>query len=94
MVLFLHALNDGKLIPGPLLAEATQKSDDHFGYGFISSALDNFTYWGHGGGALGNSLVLNYYPKTDRSFVCMSNRDPPVCDRLAFNALSRAPREP
>jgi D-alanyl-D-alanine carboxypeptidase len=60
----------------------------------MSSGVGDFPYWGHGGGALGNSLVLNYYPTTDTSFICMSNRDPPVCDRLAFNAISRAPRAP
>ncbi len=92
LLLFLEALNQGRLIPPTLLAQATQKNPDHYGYGFITSEIGDFPYWGHGGGALGNSLVLNYYPKTDTSFVCMSNRDPPVCDRLAFNAVLRAPR--
>ncbi len=46
--------------------------------------------WARGG----NSLVLDYYPLTDTTFICMSNRDPPVCDRLAFNAVFRAPRAP
>jgi D-alanyl-D-alanine carboxypeptidase len=90
MVLFLQALNQGKLIPPTLLAEATQKNQDNYGYGFMSSGVGDFPYWGHGGGALGNSPVLSYYPTTDTSFVCKSNRDPPVCDRLAFNDFQSA----
>jgi hypothetical protein len=81
-------------IPLPLVTEATMKQEDSQGYGFISSGIGDFPYWGHGGGALGNSLVLDYYPMTNTSFICMSNRDPPVCDRLAFNAVFRAPRTP
>jgi CubicO group peptidase (beta-lactamase class C family) len=94
MLLFAGALNTGKLIRLQLVTEATMKQEDSQGYGFISSAIGDFPYWGHGGGALGNSLVLDYYPVTDTSFICMSNRDPPVCDRFAFNAVFRAPRTP
>lgn len=94
MLRFADALNAGRLIPKALLAEATKNHTHGFGYGFISSQVDEFPYWGHGGGAPGNSLVLDYYPVTDTSFVCMSNRDPPVCDRLAFNFLFRSPRVP
>jgi D-alanyl-D-alanine carboxypeptidase len=94
MLKFVAALNAGKLIPLPLLAEATKNQKAQFGYGFISSSFENFPYWGHGGGAPGNSLVLNYYPVTDSSFICMSNRDPPICDRLALNYLFRSPRQP
>lgn len=96
MLRFVGALNAGKLISRETLATATtrQPHAHGFGYGFISSAVDGFPYWGHGGGAPGSSLVLDYYPVTDTTFVCMSNRDPIVCDRLAFNYLFRAPRTP
>ncbi|HVO48760.1 MAG TPA: serine hydrolase domain-containing protein [Steroidobacteraceae bacterium] len=96
MLCFAAALNAGKLISPEMLAIATtrQPHAHGFAYGFISSAVDGFPYWGHGGGAPGNSLVLDYYPVTDTTFVCMSNRDPIVCDRLAFNYLFRAPRTP
>jgi D-alanyl-D-alanine carboxypeptidase len=94
MLRFVGALNAGKLIPLPLVAEATREQPNQhgFGFGFISSSFEGFPYWGHGGGAPGNSLVLDYYPVTDVTFVCMSNRDPPVCDRLAFNYLFGSPR--
>ena len=94
MLKFVAALNAGKLIPLPLLADATKNQKAQFGYGFISSSFENFPYWGHGGGAPGNSLVLDYYPVTDTRFICMSNRDPPICDRLALNYLFRSPRQP
>jgi D-alanyl-D-alanine carboxypeptidase len=93
MLRFVDALNAGKLIPVPLLAEAT-KRHGRFGFGFISSNFEGFPFWGHGGGAPGNSLVLGYYPVTDSTFICMSNRDPPVCDRLGWNYGFRSPRQP
>jgi len=67
-----------------MLAEATKKQMRSYGYGFISSSYENLPYWGHGGGAPGMSLVPDYYPTTKTTLVCMSNRDPPLCDRLAL----------
>jgi CubicO group peptidase (beta-lactamase class C family) len=63
-----------------------------FGLGFVESGINGLKYWGHGGGAPGDSLVLDYYPQTHVTFVCMANREPPVCDRLALNFLFRWPR--
>jgi D-alanyl-D-alanine carboxypeptidase len=94
MLSFVTALNSGKLLSPAMLVEATSKHMHSYGYGFISSGYENLPYWGHGGGARGMSLVLDYYPTTKTSFVCMSNRDPPICDRLAFNYLFRSPRKP
>ena len=91
---FYAALNAGKLLSPAMLAEATKVQSEWYGYGFISASFEGFRYWGHGGGAPGNSLVLDYYPATDTTFVCMANRDPTVCDRLAFNWLFRSPRTP
>ena len=94
MIRFVAALNNGKLLSRTMLARAvrneTGRPDGWYGFGFIVSKVGNFPYWGHGGGAAGQSLVLDYYPLTDTTFVCMSNRDPPVCDRLAFNFLFRS----
>ena len=82
---FANALRAGKLISKAMLAEATRRQTPWYGYGFISSPPDDYPHWGHGGGAPGMSLVLAIYPTNDVTIVCMSNRDPPVCDRLAFN---------
>jgi CubicO group peptidase (beta-lactamase class C family) len=92
MVRFVSALNAGKLISAAMLAEATKKQIPWYGYGFIVSGDPDFPFWGHGGGAPGNSLVLSYYPVSDVTFVCMANRDPIVCDRLAGNYYYRQPR--
>jgi len=92
MLRFTAALNAGKLLSPAMLAEATKRQTKWYGYGFISVSDDGFTYWGHGGGAQGNSLVLGYRPANETSLVCMSNRDPPICDRLAFNFLFRSPK--
>jgi CubicO group peptidase (beta-lactamase class C family) len=89
---FVAALNAGKLLSPTMLAEATKQQTRWYGYGFISVSDDGFRYWGHGGGAPGNSLVLGYRPANETSLICMSNRDPPICDRLAFNFLFRSPK--
>ncbi|MFL9582828.1 serine hydrolase domain-containing protein [Stenotrophomonas sp. AB1(2024)] len=81
-VRFVEALRAGKLIPLPLLIEATRQQTDWYGYGFISSGPAEFPHWGHGGGAAGNSAALSVYPSNNMTMVCLSNRDPPVCDRL------------
>lgn len=82
---FANALTAGKLISKPLLQEATKRQTPWYGYGFISSPPDEYPHWGHGGGAPGMSLVLAIYPTSGVTIICLSNRDPPVCDRLAFN---------
>lgn len=99
MARFADALNDGKLISKASLALATHapggfgfKEGNGFALGFIESGANGLKYWGHGGGAHGDSLVLDYYPQTHVTFVCMANREPPACDRLAENFLFRWPR--
>jgi D-alanyl-D-alanine carboxypeptidase len=82
---FIKALKAGKLISLPMLAEATRQQTPWYGYGFISSGPVNFPHWGHGGGAPGMSLALAVYPTNNMTMLCMSNRDPIVCDRLLFN---------
>ena len=91
---FVTALKTAKLISPAMVAEATKIQSKQYGYGFISSGFYGFPYWGHGGGAEGMSLVLNYYSANDTTFVCESNRDPPICDRIAFNYLFRSPKSP
>ena len=84
-VRFVEALKAGKLIPLTLLSEAIKQQTDWYGYGFISSGPEEFPHWGHGGGAHGNSAALSIYPSNNMTMVCLSNRDPPVCDRLLLN---------
>ena len=79
---FVEALKAGKLIPLPMLEEAIKPQTDWYGYGFISSGPEEFPHWGHGGGARGTSAALSVYPSNNMTMVCLSNRDPPVCDRL------------
>ena len=82
---FIAALKEGKLISAAMLQEATRRQTPWYGYGFISSEPDDYPHWGHGGGAPGTSTVLAVYPTNGVTMVCLSNRDGPVCDRLAFN---------
>jgi len=81
-VRFVEALKAGTLIPLPLLEEAIKQQTDWYGYGFIASGPTEFPHWGHGGSAPGNSAALSIYPTNDMTMVCLSNRDPPICDRL------------
>jgi CubicO group peptidase (beta-lactamase class C family) len=97
---FVAALNNETLISKASLELATHapggfgfKEGNGFGLGFIESGVNGLKYWGHGGGAHGDSLVLNYYPKTHVTFVCLANREPPACDRLAETFLFRWPRQ-
>jgi D-alanyl-D-alanine carboxypeptidase len=96
---FIAALNDGRLISPKSLTFATHapgglgfKEGNGFGFGFIESGANGLKYWGHGGGAHGDSVVVSYYPQTHVTFVCLANREPPACDRLAANFLFRWPR--
>lgn len=84
-VRFVDALKAGILIPVPMLKEAIKQQTEWYGYGFVSSGPEEFPHWGHGGGAAGNSAALSVYPSNDMTMVCLSNRDPPVCDRLLIN---------
>jgi CubicO group peptidase (beta-lactamase class C family) len=99
MARFINALNAGILVSHASLALATHapggfgfEPGNGFGLGFIESGINGLKYWGHGGGAHGDSLVLDYYPQAHVTFVCMANREPPACDRLALNFLFRWPR--
>lgn len=79
---FVDALKSGRLIPPSLLNQAIKQQTAWYGYGFVSSGPEEFPHWGHGGGAAGNSTALSVYPSNDMTMVCLSNRDPPACDRL------------
>jgi CubicO group peptidase (beta-lactamase class C family) len=97
---FIAALNDGKLISKASLAFATHapgglgyEEGNGFAYGFVESGLDGIKYWGHSGGIEGDSTLLNYTAKFHENFVCLANRDPEVCDRLAANLYFHWPRK-
>jgi len=64
------------------LNQAIKQQTAWYGYGFVSSGPEEFPHWGHGGGAAGNSTALSVYPSNDMTMVCLSNRDPPACERL------------
>jgi len=76
---FLTALREGELISKQSLTDAINRQMPWYGFGagFNSPHL---AHWGHSGGAAGNSQVLAYYPVADLTLVCLSNRDPQVCD--------------
>lgn len=97
---FIAALNEGTLISKASLDLATHapggfgfKEGNGFGLGFIESGANGLKYWGHGGGAHGDSTVLSYYRQTHVTFVCLANREPPACDRQAESFLFRWPRK-
>jgi CubicO group peptidase (beta-lactamase class C family) len=96
---FVDALNAGKLVSKASLALATHapggfgfQPGNGFGLGFIESGVHRNKYWGHGGGAHGDSLALGYYPGSHVTFVCMANREPPACDRVGASFVFRLPR--
>lgn len=82
---FIGTLKAGTLIPLPMLSEAIKQQTKWYGYGFISSGPREFPHWGHGGGAAGTSAALAIYPSNGMTMACLSNRDPPICDRLLIN---------
>jgi CubicO group peptidase (beta-lactamase class C family) len=97
---FVAALNGGKLISRASLDFATHapggfgmKPGSGFGFGFIESGVNGLKFWGHSGGAEGDSTDLGYTRQTRVTFVCLANRDPEVCDRLGTNLHYHWPRK-
>lgn len=84
MYLFTRALQDGKLIPRPLFAEATKTYREFMGLGFFATdygpdiPLRDFR-WGHGGSSDGICTDVRVYPNTGETVVVLTNRDPPAC---------------
>lgn len=88
LLLFVNALNAGKLVGKPLLAEATRTHKEFMGLGFFATdyggdKLPRDFRWGHGGSSDGICTDLRHYPRTGETIVTLSNRDAPACFPLA-----------
>jgi D-alanyl-D-alanine carboxypeptidase len=88
---FAQALESGKLISKPLLAEATQPHRQQYGYGFGIQADGRLGSYGHGGGAPGMNGELRVYPQLGYVVVALSNLDPPSATRLVDFFAVRMP---
>jgi D-alanyl-D-alanine carboxypeptidase len=93
---FAQALQNGKLLPGRLAADATTPHDHHgdYGYGFVVAGQGMLQSFGHNGAAPGMSGDLIIYPALKRVVVVLSNYDPPVAENLADFYTNRMPATP
>lgn len=88
MFAFVRALRAGRLIPLPLLAEATRTHREFMGLGFFATEYGpgiparDFR-WGHGGSADGACTDVRHYPETAETVIVLSNRDAPDCYLVA-----------
>lgn len=85
---FVTALNAGKLVGKPLLAEATRTHREFMGLGFFATdyggdKLPRDFRWGHGGSSDGICTDLRHYPRTGETVIVLSNRDAPACFQVA-----------
>ncbi|HEU0045928.1 serine hydrolase domain-containing protein [Sphingomonas sp.] len=74
---FATALDEGKLIPKPLLAQAVAAAPAG-GLG-----LGTGEYWGQAGGGAGTCAELRRYPRAGETIVVLANRDPAICSTVA-----------
>lgn len=90
---FAQALQDGKLLPGRLLVDATTPHDHsgHYGYGFGVDGKGMLQNYGHNGGAPGMNGVLTIYPALKRVVVALSNYGPPAAEDIADFYTLRMP---
>ena len=85
-----QALEAGKLLPAPMLAQATapQNHNRWYGLGFMVYPDDPAPSYGHEGGAPGMNADLRIFPDQRTIIVCLSNLDPMGADTLTnFYAL-------
>lgn len=88
MLLFVQALQSGKLIPLSLFAEATKPHRDFMGLGFFATGYgpgvpERDFRWGHAGSSDGICTDVRIYPKTGETIVVLTNRDAPACFPVA-----------
>lgn len=85
MIAFGDALRSGKLLPMPLLAEATspQRPDGWYGFGFFIEGEGATRNWGHGGGAPGMNASFRVFPQLDATVIALANLDPASADNEA-----------
>jgi CubicO group peptidase (beta-lactamase class C family) len=87
---FAQALEAGKLLPAPMLAQATtpQNHNRWYGFGFMVYPDGPAPSYGHEGGAPGMNADLRIFPDQHAIVVCLSNLDPISADTLTnFYAL-------
>ncbi len=88
MLLFVQALNIGKLLPAALFAEAIKTQREFMGLGFFATGYGAGVptrefRWGHGGSADGMCTDVRTYPSTGETYIVLSNRDAPACFAVA-----------
>ncbi|MEP7157471.1 MAG: serine hydrolase domain-containing protein [Betaproteobacteria bacterium] len=88
---FAEALQSGKLVSKPLLAEATRNQADRYGFGFGVRADGKWQSYGHGGGAPGMNGELRIIPQQGYVLVALSNLDPPAASRVLDFVGNRLP---
>lgn len=93
MYRFVRALQDGKLLPPKLFAEATRTHHEFMGLGFFATGYGPGVparefRWGHGGAADGICADVRTYPSTGETIIVLSNVEPPDCFPVA-NFLHR-----
>ncbi|RYY22983.1 MAG: class A beta-lactamase-related serine hydrolase [Sphingomonadales bacterium] len=85
---FIRALQTGKLVPLPLLADATKTHLKFMGLGFFATGYGDGVpsrdfRWGHGGSADGICTDVRTYPETGEIMVVLANVSPPACYPVA-----------
>ncbi len=88
---FAQALEAGTLISKAMLAEATRRQKDDYGYGFQVNGDGRSRSYGHGGGAPGINGDLRVFPQLGYVLVALSNLDPPVASGLVDFFADRMP---
>jgi D-alanyl-D-alanine carboxypeptidase len=88
---FVEALESGKLISKAMLAEATRRQQDDYGYGFQVNGDGRSRSYGHSGGAPGMNGDLRVFPELGYVLVGLSNLDPPAASRLVDFFAARMP---
>lgn len=88
MYRFVRALQTGKLIALPLLADATKTHQAFMGLGFFATGYGEGIpardfRWGHGGGADGICTDVRAYPETGEIMIVLANVSPPTCYPVA-----------
>ncbi|RYE02788.1 MAG: class A beta-lactamase-related serine hydrolase [Sphingomonadales bacterium] len=85
---FMRALQTGKLVPLPLLADATRTHQAFMGLGFFATGYGEGVptrdfRWGHGGSADGICTDVRAYPETGEIVIVLANVSPPACYPVA-----------
>jgi len=93
---FAQALQNGKILPGRLVADATtpHNHSGNYGYGFGVNGKGLLQSYGHNGGAPGINGDLIIYPALKRVVIALSNFDPEAAGDMANFYALRMPATP